>query len=174
MAYVDLNPVRAKLAEGLDDSRFTGAYDRIRARESRQKLAALMETGRQIHPLHSERIEADLTPDADGWLLGFDSKDFPIANITEEAYLELLDATGRCLRSDKRGAIDPSVAPILESVDINVANWVEGIEKYGSRTYRVVGHIEAMCRAAAASTVKFFKGKGLCTELFGAEASVPG
>ncbi len=174
MAYVDLNPVRAKMAEGLEDSRFTSAYDRIQAREAREKQAALADVGDGIHPLHAGRIEADLKPELDRWLLSFDAEDFPVSNITEEAYLRLLDATGRCLRSDKRGAIDPSVTPILESVDINVVNWVEGIERYGSRTYRVVGHIEAICRAAAGSTVKFFKGHQLCSELFGVTAPASG
>jgi hypothetical protein len=47
-----------------------------------------------------------------------------------------------------------------------VANWVDGVEHYGTRTCRVVGHIEAICRAAANSTVKFFKGRKLCEELF--------
>ena len=74
----------------------------------------------------------------------------------------------------KRGAIDPSVTPILEAVDINVANWVEGVEHYGTRTCRVVGHIEAICRAAANSTVKFFKGRKLCEELFASPIPAPG
>jgi REP element-mobilizing transposase RayT len=174
MAYVDLNPVRAKMAEGLEDSHFTSAYDRIMARKAREKHQALEAMGDEIHPLHAKRLEADLKPELDSWLLSFDTPDFPITNITEKAYLELLDATGRCIRSDKRGAIDPSVVPVLESVDINVAKWVEGVERYGSRTCRVVGHIEAICRAAANSTVKFFKGRELCEELFGTPAPAPG
>jgi hypothetical protein len=39
-----------------------------------------------------------------------------------------------------------AVTPILEAVDINVAKWVEGVERYESLTARVVGHIEAVCR----------------------------
>jgi REP element-mobilizing transposase RayT len=174
MAYVDLNPVRAKMAEGLEDSRFTSAYDRIKARVAREEQAALKEMEENIHPIHVERIEADLKPELDQWLLSFDAPDFPISNITEDAYLQLLDITGRCIRSDKRGAIDPSVTPILEAVDINVANWVDGVEHYGTRTCRVVGHIEAIYRAAANSTVKFFKGRKLCEELFSTPIPAPG
>ena len=174
MTYVDLNLVRAKMAEGLEDSRFTSAYDHIMARKARKKCAALEEMGDHIHPLHADRLSSALKPELDQWLLSCDAEDFPISNITEEAYLELLDATGRCLRSNKRGAIDPSMTPILEAVDINVAKWVEGIKGYGSRTCRVVGHIEAICRAAQRSTVKFFKGRDLCEELFGSQEPAPG
>ena len=66
------------------------------------------------------------------------------------------------------------LTPILEAVDINVAKWVEGVERYESLTCRVVGHIEAVCRAAQRSTVKFFKGRGLCGDAFVAHEPVPG
>ena len=174
MVYVDLNPVRAKMAEGLEDSRFTSAYDHIMARKAREKSKALEMIGDHIHPLHARRLEAALNPEQDKWLLSFDDEDFPISNITEEAYLKLVDATGRCMRSKKRGSIDPSMTPILEAVDINVAKWVEGVERYGSRTCRVVGHVEAICHAATHSTVKFFKGRDLCGDLFVAHESPPG
>jgi hypothetical protein len=80
----------------------------------------------------------------------------------------------RGMRSSKRGSIDPSIPPLLEGVDINAAKWVEGIERYGSRTRRVVGHIEAICLAATHSTVKLFKGRDLCDELFVAHDPAPG
>jgi hypothetical protein len=67
-----------------------------------------------------------------------------------------------------------ALTPILEAVDINVAKWVEGVERYESLTCRVVGHIEAVCRAAQRSTVKFFKGRGLCGGAFVAHEPVPG
>jgi hypothetical protein len=174
MVYVDLNPVRAKLAEGLEDSHFTSAYNRIKAREARQKQEALEQAPEQIHPLRKERLTADLRPELDKWLLSFKSADFPVAYLTEGDYLKLLDATGRCIRTNKKGAIDPAVVPVLESLDINVDKWVQGIERYGSLTYRVVGHIEAFAKAAARTTVKFFKGRKLCAELFGGCEPVPG
>ena len=39
MAYVDLNPVRAKLAETLEASEFTSIHDRLTARKARAALA---------------------------------------------------------------------------------------------------------------------------------------
>ena len=51
MAYVDLNPVRAKLAESLEASEFTGIYDRLVAMRARAGLNALEEgTAAVNHP----------------------------------------------------------------------------------------------------------------------------
>ena len=41
MAYVDLNPVRAKVATCLEESRLTGVHDRICARRARMRLDAM-------------------------------------------------------------------------------------------------------------------------------------
>lgn len=174
MAYVDLNPVRAKMAEGLEDSLFTSAYDRIKAREARQKQEVLASMGDALHPVHVDKLAGELRPELDTWLFSLSGDEVPVSGLTEAAYLELLDATGRCIRSGKRGVIDPSVMPILESLDINVEKWAEGVARYGSRVYRVVGHIEAICSAAGRSTVKFFKGRELCRELYAAPSAVSG
>jgi REP element-mobilizing transposase RayT len=41
MAYVDLNPVRAKMAACLEESRLTGVHDRLTARRARLRLAVI-------------------------------------------------------------------------------------------------------------------------------------
>jgi putative transposase len=67
MAYVDLNPVRAQIAEGLADSEFTSAYDRVVAQRARVRLEALgrisdptLEQQRQIKREASRQSEAGL------------------------------------------------------------------------------------------------------------------
>jgi hypothetical protein len=40
MAYVDLNPVRARMAENLEESRLTSVHDRICAKRARMRLSS--------------------------------------------------------------------------------------------------------------------------------------
>ena len=88
MAYVDLNPVRAKVADSVESSEYTAAYQRIHGVTST-----------------AESDKSDFTKKA---LLGFvgDEHQSNPQGISYSLidYLELLDWTGRILREDKRGA----------------------------------------------------------------------
>ena len=48
----------------------------------------------------------------------------------ETEYLWLVDWTGRQLREDKPGAIDPRVAPILESLGLDGRQWAKTVRGY--------------------------------------------
>ncbi len=50
-------------------------------------------------------------------------------------YLNLLDWTGRQLRADKRGAIPPDLAPILERLHIGDEGWMQLMARF-SRLFR--------------------------------------
>ncbi len=54
-------------------------------------------------------------------------------------YLELLDWTGRQLRSGKRGAIPSELSPILERLDLDVSGWCELVQKFGKLFKRAAG-----------------------------------
>ena len=48
-------------------------------------------------------------------------------------YLELIDLTGRVIRSDKAGALDISLTPILQRINLTSEQWLEvstGFEKH--------------------------------------------
>jgi hypothetical protein len=81
MAYVDLNPVRAKICDSLEESHHTSA---------KQRIAAIAD-----NPSASDRALAPIIG-----LLGFG-----VLSISQEDYLALVDFTGRQIRPDKRGAI---------------------------------------------------------------------
>ena len=121
MAYVDLNPVRAWVAETPEQSEYTGIYNRIRARAS-------------------GRDETWLCP-----LGGENQGDAPgVLPIGRDEYLSLVDWTGREIRAGKRGAIPAHLADILDRIPINQARWFDTVQGYGGLFHQVVGRMEAM------------------------------
>jgi hypothetical protein len=81
MAYVDLNPVRAKICDSLEESDHTSA---------KQRIATIAD-----NPSASDQALAPIIG-----LLGFG-----VLSISQADYLALVDFTGRQIRPDKRGAI---------------------------------------------------------------------
>jgi REP element-mobilizing transposase RayT len=102
MAYVDLNPVRADIANTPEQSDFTSIQLRIKAAiKGEQPTELLAFTGNE----HKEK-----TTD-----ICFSLQD----------YLTLDDETGRKLRDDKRGAIDAKAANILTRLNISNESWLK-------------------------------------------------
>jgi REP element-mobilizing transposase RayT len=103
MAYVDLNPVRAGIAEGLEDSDYTSIQARIRQLQNQED--------EEKPPLMSfaENEKGDHTTVR----LPYALKD----------YLELVDWTGRVQRSDKNGFIDYKFPKLLTSLNLSAAQW---------------------------------------------------
>jgi len=102
MAYVDLNPIRAKIAKTPETSDFTSIQKRIKAAmKGEQPISLLPFVG-------NERKELPKG-------LMFNAKD----------YLQLVDDTGRIIRDDKRGAISQSSQQLLNRLNIPQENWLK-------------------------------------------------
>ncbi len=63
-------------------------------------------------------------------------------------YLELLDWTGRALRTGKRGRIPAHLKPILERLGIDSASWCEVVETFGRVFMRAVGTTSTLAAEA--------------------------
>jgi hypothetical protein len=170
MVYVDLNPIRAELAKTPEDSEFTSACDRIKSRQAKEKLR-LLGTALVLQRDHPEEGIGELKKAlaADEWLcpLTGESRKRGIFNVlTLEEYLEILDATGRFLRSDKRGCIPPELAPVLERLSVNTSHWIDTVCGYENLFRRVVGCLEGVIAAAHASGRNWFQGTRACRKAF--------
>ena len=102
MAYVDLNPIRAQMANTPEESDHTSIKQRLTfAKGGKQPKQLLRFAGmpRQIMPKG----------------LPFELK----------SYLELVELTGRIMREDKRGHIDNVTLPLLEGLNISPENWLK-------------------------------------------------
>jgi len=115
MAYVDLNPIRAGMAESPEDSDFTSIQERLRQfAGSRQ-----MEETASTDPVTEQ--PAELLP-----FVGGEHTDAPKAiAFTLPDYLALVDWTGRAVRDDQRDAIPAHVQPIFQRLGLNHEEWLE-------------------------------------------------
>jgi len=139
MAYVDLNPIRAKLCRTLEQSAFTSIQERLKAFARDPKEASQT----WLLPMASEKASA--------------MRELPIRRTD---YFALVDWTGRTIRSDKRGAIPASVKPILQQLGVEGDNWVKNTHHFGNRFGRVLGRIEQIRKLAVKVNQKWLTGVG--------------
>ena len=123
LAYVDLNPVRAKIATTPEQSEHTSVKQRTRKAKSAHS------------PNHPNQQPKQLMPFA-----GYERKDMPFGlpfRLTD--YLELVDWTGRQIREDKRGSINLKFPPILSRLGIEDKNWLELTTRFEANFKDLVG-----------------------------------
>jgi REP element-mobilizing transposase RayT len=117
MAYVDLNPVRAGIADTPEHSEHTSIRERLQPKFNLQQAiddqtdcGDLQDFTSSLKPLLL--FENRLTNDLQNGIL-----------FSLEEYLALVDWTGRIIRSDKRGHINNDLPPILDRLQITARQW---------------------------------------------------
>ncbi len=173
MVYVDLNPIRARLAETPEQSDFTSIQERIHTWQAMTQAPAATEAAqdvrsgsfdRNVPGLENagdvsdpapERVSAvrnslDGATTSTSWLcpIQSDSGRRGILPMTTEEYLDLVDRSGRILRSGKRGAMDADLVPILVRIGANPDAWLETISCFGSRFRLAAGLLASLRRFA--------------------------
>ncbi|NRB25712.1 transposase [Shewanella sp.] len=121
MAYVELNPIRAKMANTPETSDYTSLKIRVKAALKGQQPAKLLPF------IGDERLNQ--------------SKGI---NFSLEDYLELVDATGRIIRDDKRGAIPSSASKLLTRLNISADNWIKLTSEFGKLFHGPVGTLQEL------------------------------
>jgi len=169
MAYVDLNPVRARMADGLEDSRFTSVYDRVVSKRAEARLEALGDvkepSSNQRREIGQERERREQS----AWLLDFDSSESPFADVDTEYYLSLVEWTGRNLRADKPGYIPVELEGLLERFSLDAQSWTQNVARYGSLFHRVAGAVEQLLDYARRRQQRWFRGQGGSQQLYVAD-----
>lgn len=147
MAYVDLNPIRAKLCKTLEQSEFTSIQERLKVFGNKAKEA----NPSWLLPMATEHV-------TDG--------ERSVVPIRQSDYFALVDWTGRAVRSDKRGAIPATVKPILQRLGAAGDNWVKNTRYFGNRFGRVLGPIDQIRAFASKVNQKWLAGVGQAQALY--------
>jgi len=158
MAYVDLNPVRAGMAETPECSVHTSVKQRVESFTSACNTPNLPSAAPEVYPLQPRNIQA---------FVGNPREGMPSAiafNLVD--YLELVDWTGRQIREDKVGNIDPTAEPILQRLSISPAHWVYLCTHFESSFKGLVGSVEAMKESLRHLGRKRARGCGVSSKLF--------
>jgi hypothetical protein len=142
MSYVDLNPIRAAMADSPETSDYTSIQQRIQQwhktsmqedSTAKPKLMPLVKQPRDEHQ-HS---------------MGFTVKD----------YIELVDWAGRQVRDDKRGAIAATVPPVLQRLGLESEAFLRHMQgKNKAHVPLFVGPLDAIQKACDRIGQKFIKG----------------
>jgi hypothetical protein len=138
-AYVDLNPIRASMAETIETSEHTSAQRRIHA----------MSQSESSEPNQSKSVDSFLSP------LTIDEKHDSIGSCPNQMrercsdkgflsmsiadYLELLDASTRMIQPDKSGYTPTEIAPIFERLKLDQEYWKLQIKEFGRLFANVAG-----------------------------------
>jgi hypothetical protein len=115
MVYVDLNPLRAGIAEDLPSSKHTSIVRRLQ------------------RPVNErEHLDGVAGPSLIGRV-----------PISEAQYIRLVDWTGRQLHPGKRGAINADVQPAMPGA-VETREWISQVRGIESRYCRAIGSAQAL------------------------------
>jgi hypothetical protein len=167
--YVDLNPIRAGVAEVPEASQWTSAYERIAAR--------------QIDATERATPEAAAITDLDGWMApiplfgdseakatrnaGRRASNQGVFEMSLDEYLSVLDWTGRQLHPGKRGAIAAELPPILARLARDSSSWLKCIRGFGRCFRTAAGAVASMSEYASRLGRRFLRGIGMSRLAFG-------
>ncbi|WP_231897808.1 transposase [Vibrio tapetis] len=132
MAYVDLNPVRADMAQTLEESEFTSIYERIHS------FACQQDTGKgEIASLPAKGLTGFLDNERETQSSVLSKRGGIEFSLLD--YLALVEELGQVVRPNKRGYIPPSHNSLLERLNMNAEEWLTLSESFGGKFRCAVG-----------------------------------
>jgi REP element-mobilizing transposase RayT len=128
MAYTDLNPIRSQLAQTPEESDFTSIKERIEVLQKGSKKQIQQPTDLMPFAAHIKNQKNSI----------------PVIEFHLSDYLELVDATGRIIREDKKGFIPEHIQPILNRLNLTSEGWLMMVNHLESDFAHAVGHEEQL------------------------------
>ncbi len=152
MAYVDLNPIRSRMAETPETSDHTSVKKRIKHQPQSSS----------VNPEAIRAQPSELLPFA-GYPRNKMPKGLPF-RYTD--YLELVEWTGRIIRDDKKGYIPDHLPDILSRLNIDPRHWVYLTKDFESPFKSLVGSAYKIRQACEQMGKNWVHGVKRCAEVF--------
>lgn len=182
MAYVDLNPIRAKMAETPEDSEHTSVAERmaeLKPAPGRPKKTAPSGKPSATHlppgvtSILALRQETHLAALPLQPLLTFDGTCRLRAAIpfSFEDYLDLVETTGRSLHPNKRGLIAERVPKLLQRLAIDPERFMDCATDLMKQFGSAVGAPAHLTELCALRQVKYLRGINAARGAFGQKAA---
>jgi REP element-mobilizing transposase RayT len=130
MAYSDLNPIRAKMADTPEQSKHTSIKERIKPSFS---LARALENNPDFNHSYIQLFSVKPLAPLEG---NIKQGNHNGVLFSHNDYLTLVDTTGRIQRQDKRGFIPSTFLPILQRLSIDADEWIENTQKFEMLFYK--------------------------------------
>jgi len=150
MAYVDLNPIRAMLAQSPETSAHTSIKRRIEHARATQRSNHLDQQSNGLLPFAGNPRNAM-------------PKGLPFCL---NDYLELVDWSGRIMREDKKGQIPAHLPDILQRLKLDSRHWLYLTQHFEHPFRQLVGaahHVRSACEALGQ---RWVQGISQCERLF--------
>ena len=183
MAYVDLNPIRAKMAETPEDSEHTSVAERIAELKptpkrpmktvSHSKPVAVTNLPPDVTSILALRQETHLAALPLQPLLTFDGTCRLRAAIpfSLEDYLDLVETTGRSLRPGKRGQIAERIPKLLQRLAIDPERFIDCATDLMKQFGSAVGAPAHLTKLCTQRQVKYLRGINAARGAFGQKAA---
>jgi len=149
MAYVDLNPVRAGIADSIETSAYTSGQQRLGdiLRDEREATSATKPALLPFAQVLRQNEEAGLP---------FNLQD----------YLDLLDTSGRSMHPTKRGAIPETSPRLLESLGLAPGEWLKSVAELHARFRLFIGAPHRLSALAENRGWRWIRGQTAARRLY--------
>lgn len=140
MVYVDLNPIRARVAETPEASDFTSIQDRLKMLFKELKDKSITQSIEEV--CDKAKQPNHLMP----FLTGQNTIKhcFPTIDFSLHNYIQLVDTTGRVIREGKRGVIPEKISPILNRLQLNERTWLSMVKNLQTSFSYAIGHVTVL------------------------------
>lgn len=149
MAYVDLNPVRAGLADSIASSTYTSGQQRLHEGAQPSSPASAPARPALLAFAQAMRVE--------------DPNDIPF-NLQD--YLDLLDSSGRCVHPGKPGHIPASTPRLLTTLGLEHEEWLKVITALQARFRLFIGAPARLRSLAQARGWRWVRGHSAARALY--------